>query len=69
MKELKETEWEEGKAISLPIKRKNDIEIEKKLMSRKNRRKRRNTNGPTEANKEQDMELRSKMPRGKLLIT
>jgi hypothetical protein len=51
MKEIKETEREEGKAIGLPIKRKNDIEIEKKLMSRKNRRKRRNANGPTETGK------------------
>jgi hypothetical protein len=34
---MKETDREEGKAIGFPIKRKNEIEIEKKLMSRKNR--------------------------------
>jgi hypothetical protein len=37
---MKETQSEKkGKAIGFPIKRKNEIEIEKKLIPRKNRRK------------------------------
>ena len=66
---MKETEWQEGKATGLPIEKKNDMEIENKLSRKNTGEKEKIPMSQQTRVKKRDKELRSKIPKGKLLIT